>query len=188
MERYLKIIGCAGLLAGVICVAKRIDPSLYGLLPEKPLIAGVKSKVENLTENVEHVIRYRYPSHVGPFTDPEKMRTLQEVRQDAHNAFVALLSAKKDDDVPENINYVENLEDDERVFTLGSKEGELAPFSDEYKVIINSAYEKSLKDENFSLKFFGSTYGIGTKGQESEDGSRVFTKDDIAKLKNKLGK
>lgn len=187
MKKILKVVGCAGFLTGVILVAKKLDPSLYGLLPEKPLpsaIKGVRVKVEQLAENVEHVVRYRYPAHDGPFTDYEKMQKLEEAR----DAFTALLAAKKDDDVPENINYVENVEDDQRVFTLGTKEGELAPFSDEYKVVVNSAYEKSLKDENFTLKFLGSTYGIGTKGQESNDGSRIFAKDDIAKLKNKLAK
>lgn len=184
MKKGLKIIGCAGLLTGLIVVAKKLDPSLYGLLPEKPLAVGVKEKVEHLAANVEHVIRYRYPVHDGPFTDPEKMRALQ----DARNAFAAAVAAKKDDDVPRNINYVENPEDDERVFTLGTNEGELAPFSDEYKVIIESAYEKSLEDDKFTLRFFGSTYGIGTRGHEREDGSKVFAKDDIAKLKNKLSK
>lgn len=189
MNTSIKIIGCAGLLAGVIIVAKKLDPGLYGLLPEKPLTAdGVKAKVAHLAEKTEHVVHFKYPAHDGPFTDRAKMRTLQEVRQEAHDAFVAALAAKEDDEVPANINYVENLEEDERVFTLGTKEGELKPFSDEYKVIIDSAYEKSLKDENFTLKFFGSTYGIGTKGKESEDGSRVFAKEDIAKLRNKLAK
>lgn len=183
MKKGLKIIGCAGLLTGVILVARKLDTSLYGLLPEKPLV-GVKAKVENLAENVEHVVRFRYPSHDGPFTDPAKMQALQ----DARNAFAAVVAAKKDDDVPSNINYVENPEDDERVFTLGTNEGELTPFSDEYKVIIESAYEKSLTDDKFSLRFFGSTYGIGTRGHEQEDSSKVFAKDDIAKLKNKLSK
>lgn len=188
MKTCLKVIGCAGLLTGTILIAKKFDPSLWGILTEKPLTQDVKKKVEHLAGNVEQVIRYRYPAHDGPFTDREKLRTLQEVRQETHDAFVALLAAKESDDVPENINYVEDLEHDERVFTLGTKEGELVPFSDEYKVVINSAYEKSLKDDNFTLRFFGSTYGIGTKGQEGEDGSRVFAKDEIAKLKNKLAK
>jgi hypothetical protein len=184
MKKGLKIIGCAGLLTGVILVAKKLDPSIYGLLPEKPLVAGVKAKMENLADHVEHVVRFRYPAHDGPFTDTERMRLLQEMR----DAFAAAQAAKKDDDVPNNINYVENPEDAERVFTLGTNEGELTPFSDEYKVVIESAYEKSLEDDKFTLRFFGSTYGIGTRGHEQEDGSKVFAKDDIAKLKNKLAK
>lgn len=184
MKKCLKIIGCAGLLTGAIFVAKKLDPSLYGLLPEKPLSQYAKERVEHLADKVEHAVHYRYAAHAGQFTDPEKMRTLQEAR----NAFAAVLAAKEDNDVPENINYVEDLEQNERVFTLGTKEGELTPFSDEYKVIIESAYEKSLKDENFTLKFFGSTYGIGTKGREGKDGSKIFARDEIAKLKNKLDK
>jgi hypothetical protein len=187
MKKILKVVGCAGLLTSVILVVKKLDPSLYGILPEKPLATGVRVKVEQIAENVEHVIRYRYPTHDGNFTDSEKIKKLEEARA----AFVAVLAAKKDNDVPENIHYVEaweHVEPHSVFFDLGTKEGELAPFSDEYKVVINSAYEKSLKDENFTLKFFGSTYGIGTKGKESKDGSKVFAKDDIAKLKNKLAK
>ena len=185
MNKVVKVIGCAGLLAGIIVVAKKLDHSLYGLLPEKPLTAdGVKAKVVHLAEKAEHVVRFQYPAHDGPFTDHAKMRALKEAR----DAFVAAVAAKEDDDVPANINYVENIEEDERIFTLGTKEGELKPFSDEYKVVIESAYEKSLEDENFTLKFYGSTYGIGTKGKETDDGGKVFAKDDIAKLKNKLSK
>lgn len=184
MNKGLKIIGCAGLLTGAILVTRKLDPSLYGLLPEKPSAVGIKTKVEHVAANVENIVRFRYPSHEGPFTDTERMRLLQEMRA----AFAATQAAKKDDDVPTNINYVENLEDDERVFTLGTKEGELAPFSDDYHVIIESAYEKSLVDDKFTLRFFGSTYGLGTRGHEQEDGSKVFAKDDIAKLQKKLSR
>lgn len=180
MGKILKVIGYAGLLTGVIVVAKKIHPSLCREAADA--VHDVENKTEHLVEKVEHAVKYRYKAHAGPFTDVEKMKKLEEAR----DSFVALLSAKESNDVPENINYVEEPEKDERVFTLGAKEGELTPFSDEYNTIINSAYEKSLKDENFKLRFFGSTYGIGTKGQESEDGSKVFAKDDIAKLKKKL--
>lgn len=184
MKKGLTIIGCAGLLTGAILVAKKLDPSLYGLLSEKPLVSGVRAKVENLAENVEHIVRFRYPAHEGPFTDTERMQLLQEMR----DTFAAAQAAKKADDVPATINYVENIEDNERVFTLGTKEGELAPFSDDYHVIIESAYEKSLVDDEFTLRFFGSTYGLGTRGHEQKDGSKVFAKDDIAKLQKKLSR
>lgn len=180
MEKILKVVGYAGLLAGVIVIAKKIHPNLCREAADT--FHDVENNVEHLAEKVEHEVHDRYKAHAEAFTDAETVKALQ----DARDAFVALLSAKESNDVPENINYVEEPEKDERVFTLGTKEGELAPFSDEYKVIVNSAYEESLKDENFKLRFFGSTYGIGTKGQESEDGSKVFAKDDIAKLKKKL--
>lgn len=181
MEKILKVVGYAGLLAGVIVVAKKIHPNLCREVAEA--IHNAENKVEDLAEKVEHEVHGSYKAHAEAFADVETVKALQEAR----DAFVALLSAKESNDVPENINYVEDPEKDEKVFTLGAKEGELVPFSDEYKVIITSAYEESLKDESFKLRFFGSTYGIGTKGQESEDGSKIFAKDDIAKLKKKLG-
>lgn len=175
MKKTLKVIGGLGVLTGVILVAKKVTISLCPTLPEINFGSGVKEKVDHISEKVENAVS---------LTDLDRMEVLREAR----DAFAALLVAKEANDVPENINYVEDPENDAQVFTLGKEDGELVPFSAEYKAIINSAYEKSLKDENFELRFFGSTYGIGTKGQESKDGSKIFAKDDIAKLKNKLNK
>lgn len=175
MNKSLKIIGSVGVLTGMILIAKKVNNGWCPILPDATLATEAKEKAENVTEKVEHIVSS---------AETERMETLR----DARDAFASLLAVKESNDVPENINYVEDSENDVQIFTLGAAEGELVPFSDEYKAIINSAYEKSLKDEDFELRFFGSTYGIGTKGREHKDGSRLFAKDDIAKLKNKLDK
>jgi hypothetical protein len=179
MEKFLKVFGCAGLLAGVIFITKKFQSDMCRTPTTTNWVPDIKDAAEHLAEKDESA-----EASSDPFAGDEKKEKLQEIR----DALGALLDSREDNCVPENINYVEDLENDEQVFTIGDKKGELVPFSDEYKVIITSAHEKSLKDENFTLRLFGSTYGLGTKGQESEDGSKVFTKDAIAKLKNKLEK
>jgi hypothetical protein len=179
MGKFLKVIGYAGLLAGVIFITKKFQSDVCQTPTATNWVPDIKNVAEHLAEKEESADAYS-----EPFADDEKKKKLQEVR----DAFVALLNFREDSYVPENINYVEDLENDEQVFTIGDKDGELVPFSDEYKVVITSAYEKSLKDETFKIRFFGSTYGLGTRGRENEDGSKVFAKDDIAKLMNKLNK
>lgn len=71
---------------------------------------------------------------------------------------------------------------------LGTGEGEIKPFSKEYKKTIRSAYRKAEKNPDYRFRVEGKTYGLGARGKTVVINDTTLVEYDAKDLKKLVAK
>lgn len=96
-----------------------------------------------------------------PLVDDTEIETLT----DNGNTFMA----PGDDDDLEDLGQDSNSPTTQPLIIVGDGDGEISRKSEEYRRIIENAYQKSLNDDSYTLVLFGKLYGLGARGVKVDE-------------------